>query len=84
MVSALASSVSLRSGTALSAPRPVARKSSARVMPVRALSDTNVIIGGVQSDASIAILGVLIRCQLLKAVQADACAYAAGQLLSTA
>ncbi|CAK0784166.1 hypothetical protein CVIRNUC_007369 [Coccomyxa viridis] len=46
MVSALASSVSLRSGTALSAPRPVARKSSARVMPVRALSDTNVIIGG--------------------------------------
>ena len=48
MVSAIASSVSLRSGTALSAPRPVARRSNVRVMPVRALSDTSLIISGVQ------------------------------------
>jgi len=55
MVSAIAASVSLRSGTALSAPRPVARRSNVRVMPVRALSDTSLIISG--STAACLALG---------------------------
>lgn len=45
MVAALASSLSLRPTTSLSAARPSARRSRV-VAPVRALSDTNLVIGG--------------------------------------